>query len=207
MSGMISLAHLQHGDPRLEATFRSISRVLPGSKPEDGENTGRDPGHAPGADGGSTGYPFDPCNYREFLATIPLRHISIHQVVRCHFKKRGEVTNQLPPKELWSNITPTLLLADELAHRLKASLQEITSAYRTPEYNALIQGAAEGSFHTRNQALDLKFDCPVPRVAEMAHQLRQDGLFQGGIGIYPSFLHLDTRGKNVDWDLMPTQKA
>lgn len=199
MSGVIGISHALHRDPQLAAALNTLAHRWPGKEEPSPSLPGEDAGTAcppPGAG-------FDPANYREFLATIPLRHISIHQVVRCHFKKRGEVTNQLPPEELWPNIVPTLLLADELGHRLNAPLLEITSAYRSPEYNAQIQGAAEGSYHLRNQALDLKFACSVSQVADMAHRMRDDGLFQGGIGTYPGFVHLDTRGRNVDW----TQKA
>ncbi len=33
----------------------------------------------------------------------------------------------------------------------------------------------------------------------VVRQLRQSGLFKGGIGVYPSFVHVDTRGVNRDW--------
>jgi hypothetical protein len=29
--------------------------------------------------------------------------------------------------------------------------------------------------------------------------VRSKGAFQGGIGRYPDFTHIDTRGYNVDW--------
>lgn len=204
MSGVIGVCHALHRDPQLEAALSSLCRRLPASPPKAGVAGDAEPS---GAEGTGISSGFDPSNYREFLATIPLRHISIHQVVHSHFKKRGGIANTLPPPELWGSMTPTLLLADELAHRLEAPLLEVTSAYRSPEYNAQIQGAAEGSFHVRNQALDLKFDCPVSRVAATAHRMREEGLFLGGIGIYPTFLHLDTRGHNADWDHTKPAKA
>jgi len=30
-------------------------------------------------------------------------------------------------------------------------------------------------------------------------QLRNDSMFQGGIGLYANFVHVDTRGWNADW--------
>ncbi|WP_075087948.1 D-Ala-D-Ala carboxypeptidase family metallohydrolase [Verrucomicrobium spinosum] len=75
----------------------------------------------------------------------------------------------------------------------------IASAYRSPAYNATCPGAAPQSFHLHNLALDLVYDCPPAKVAEAAHALRNRGFFRGGIGKYPSFTHIDTRGKNADW--------
>ena len=201
MSGVIGVCHALHRDPQLEAALSSLCQRLPASPPHDGSAVP----HRSSEKDISAG--FNPSTYREFLATIPLRHLSIHQIVHSHFKKRGGVANTLPPPELWSNMTTTLRMADELAHRLGVPLLEVTSAYRSPEYNAQIQGAAEGSQHIQNQALDLKFDCPVSRVAETAHRMREEGLFQGGIGVYPTFLHLDTRGHNADWDHTTPVKA
>jgi hypothetical protein len=29
--------------------------------------------------------------------------------------------------------------------------------------------------------------------------MRKEGVFKGGVGRYPGFTHIDTRGSNADW--------
>jgi hypothetical protein len=137
--------------------------------------------------------------YECFLASLGLRHIQPMEMLRPHFKMRGTVRNALPPRETWSSIAPTLRVADELREKLGARLVTIASAYRSPEYNAMCPGAAAQSYHMRNMALDLVFDCAPQKVVEAAVALRSGGLFAGGIGRYPGFTHVDTRGRNADW--------
>jgi lysozyme len=38
-----------------------------------------------------------------------------------------------------------------------------------------------------------------PQWHAIAQQLRGEGLFSGGIGLYGSFVHVDVRGYNADW--------
>jgi len=32
-----------------------------------------------------------------------------------------------------------------------------------------------------------------------AKKMREEGLFRGGLGLYKTFIHLDTRGRNATW--------
>lgn len=137
--------------------------------------------------------------YETFLTGLQLRHIKPIEVLRPHFKIRGTVSNGLPPRELWPHAAATLRVADELRERLGVRLLTIASAYRSPEYNAMCPGAAAHSYHLRNMALDLVFECSPAKVAEAAEALRATGFFTGGIGRYPGFTHIDTRGKAADW--------
>jgi uncharacterized protein YcbK (DUF882 family) len=121
------------------------------------------------------------------------------EVLRSHFKRRGIVSNTLPPRDCWANMAPTLRVVDELQDRLGVRLAEISSAYRSPAYNAMCPGSAAHSYHTRNMALDLKFDCAPEKVVKAVESLRASGFFAGGIGRYPTFTHVDTRGTAVDW--------
>jgi len=137
--------------------------------------------------------------YEAFLASLGLRFIQPIELLRPHFNVRGHVANSLPPRELWRNMAPTLKAADALRQQLGVSLLNINSAYRSPAYNARCPGAAKHSYHVQNQALDLVYDCPPEKVAKAAEALRAKGVFRGGIGRYPGFTHIDTRGRNADW--------
>lgn len=138
-------------------------------------------------------------DYETFLQQLRLRHIQPREILRPHFNARGDIANSLPPREYWKNIAPTLRLADELREQLGVRLHTILSAYRSPAYNAACPGAASHSFHLRNMALDLAFDCPPCEVVKAAEVLRSQGFFSGGIGRYPGFTHVDTRGQAADW--------
>lgn len=138
-------------------------------------------------------------DYQSFLSGLGLRHIRPMEMIRPHFNVRGTVCNCLPPREAWRNIAPTLRVADELRQQLGSRLTTILSAYRSPAYNAACPGAAAHSYHMRNMALDLAFDCPPEEVAKAAEALRDKGFFKGGIGRYATFTHIDTRGHKADW--------
>jgi hypothetical protein len=137
--------------------------------------------------------------YCDFLRRLNLRKIRVEQIIAPHLKKRGSVQNTIPPKRLWRAIRPTLLAADAVARRMDEPVREIISAYRSPAYNARCPGARSNSYHVQNMALDLQFASSPRTVARVARELRERGLFQGGVGRYSSFTHIDTRGRKADW--------
>ncbi len=109
-------------------------------------------------------------------------------------------TNRRPPEALWPNIVPTARVLDELRRRLGAPI-ELSSVYRSPEYNACIPGSASGSMHMEFRAAD--FICRDGRGsvwwASKLKEMRDAGLFRGGIGVYQTFVHVDTRGRNANF--------
>lgn len=137
--------------------------------------------------------------YAEFLASLDLRHLSPDEIITPHRGVVNGVANTLPPKAAWEKLVPTLRAADEIRERLELPLCRITSAYRSPKYNAMIPGAVSRSYHTRNQALDVVYYCSPRKAYDMALRLRREGFFRGGIGLYPTFIHLDTRGYSATW--------
>lgn len=115
-----------------------------------------------------------------------------------HVERRG-VQNSEPPRELWPNIVPTLRIVDELREHFGRSIV-IISSYRSPQYNARIDGAAVKSFHMKFMALDITVAGKTPReVHSVLQNWRSKGRFKGGLGLYSTFVHVDTRGYNADW--------
>jgi hypothetical protein len=104
--------------------------------------------------------------------------------------------NTDPPANLWPNMQATAKAADEARRRLKAPIR-ITSAYRNPAYNRRI-GGVSNSTHVRFNALDLVCAEPASLYLILL-EMRREGLFKGGLGLYRSFVHLDTRGVNATW--------
>jgi hypothetical protein len=137
--------------------------------------------------------------YCEYLRSLQLTRISVGQILESHAKCRGGVWNALPPQSMWRNIGPTLKAVDLVAAELGQPVREVVSVYRTPRYNSKCPGAACGSYHMRNNAIDVRFGAGPTTVAAAATRLRAIGRFHGGVGHYPSFTHIDTRGVNATW--------
>jgi hypothetical protein len=141
----------------------------------------------------------DVLRYANYIKSLNLRNITPRMVLVPHFKTRGRTRNTLPPKSQWKQIAATLKVVDQMVVRMGAPLREITSAYRSPRYNRAVGGKSR-SYHMQNLALDLQFrGVSASHVNYVAKKLRSEGLFKGGIGRYPSFTHIDTRGSNVSW--------
>ena len=136
--------------------------------------------------------------YKQFLAGLRLRHFAPEEILRQADRTRGGVRNSIPPEELWDNIVPTLWIAD-IGRRALGTPVTITSAYRSEEYNQAVGGASR-SQHKRNGALDLVPPGATPADFFWVLQgLRAAGAFEGGLGLYSSFVHVDTRGENATW--------
>ncbi len=137
--------------------------------------------------------------YTRYLSNLKLKNISPAQVIKAHAKNKGDVWNTLPPKMWWTRMGYTLRVADRVAQEMNVTEVEIVSAYRCPAYNAHCEGAKVRSWHQANVAVDVKFPMSASRVTATARNLRDRGLFKGGIGGYPDFTHIDTRGENINW--------
>lgn len=106
--------------------------------------------------------------------------------------------NTYPPRLLWPNFLPTLRIVDDLRQHLGKPIR-ITSSYRSPEYNASVGGAPK-SQHKEFRAADIQCDGASPQeVYKVLHLWREQGRFSGGLGLYSTFVHVDTRGHNTDW--------
>ena len=118
------------------------------------------------------------------------------------WEKCGYEPYQLPPRELWSNMVPTLRLYSALKSQgvLPAST-EIRSVYRSPSLNKCA-GGADASKHMTAGAMDIwvpEYDNDVWRMSKMQDSLCQFWHYQGqaynfGLGLYSTgAIHLDTQ--------------
>jgi uncharacterized protein YcbK (DUF882 family) len=76
----------------------------------------------------------------------------------------------------------------------------INSAYRSPDYNKKI-GGVKDSQHLKGNASDITVKGMTPKeVAKIIEGLIASGkMQQGGIGIYPNFVHYDIRNVKARW--------
>lgn len=135
--------------------------------------------------------------YREWLEAHGLRFNFPAEVAALSAGERLAVANDIPPVEVWHAILPTLRVLELVRERFGPTV--ITSAYRSPAYN-LVVSIARDSRHTHNDAVD--FRCRTGSPAQWAtflRGLRDAGQFKGGVGVYQTFCHVDTRGTNADW--------
>ena len=137
--------------------------------------------------------------YRRYLSRMRLRHIDLNQFIESHAQKRGTTWNSIPPKRAWNSMAYTLRVIDRIAREMQAGTVEVISAYRNPAYNSACRGARANSYHLQNMAADVKFPVRASKVTAIARQLRDEGLFRGGVGGYWGFTHIDVRGENVNW--------
>lgn len=105
--------------------------------------------------------------------------------------------------EIPNNILPNISI---LAHNLQALRDyvnkpiSITSGYRSPKYNAKI-GGAKDSQHCYGTAADIKVQGMTPKEVALVIEklIKEKKMIQGGIGIYPSWVHYDHRGVKARW--------
>lgn len=95
-------------------------------------------------------------------------------------------------KELAENLQ---VLRDELGEPIR-----INSGYRSPSYNRRI-GGKPASKHLLAQAADITVKGRTPRqlAAIIERLIRTGKMKQGGIGLYPGFVHYDVRGTRARW--------
>lgn len=94
------------------------------------------------------------------------------------------------------------LLAQNL-QRLRDFIGEsirINSGYRTAAYNKKIGGARE-SQHLTASAADIATASYTPKqlAAIVEKLIRDETLYFGGLGIYPSWIHVDIRKNKARW--------
>lgn len=96
-------------------------------------------------------------------------------------------------KELAENLQ---VLRDEIGKPIR-----VISGYRSPAYNAKI-GGAKRSQHMEARAADIKVKGMSPlAVHKTIERLISEGrMKQGGLGLYSTFVHYDTRGHRARWN-------
>jgi peptidoglycan hydrolase-like protein with peptidoglycan-binding domain len=147
------------------------------------------------------GWPLYP-KFVAFVAGLGLRHFAADELLFLGSQNSNGACkglNSYPPESLWPNIAPTIAVLDKLREDLAAPIH-VLSLYRAPAYNRCIDGSATNSFHMQFKAIDFVCDSGSPTAwAAKLQEYRARGVFAGGIGVYRSFVHVDTRGNNANW--------
>lgn len=138
-------------------------------------------------------------NFADFYDTLGIKHFDSSEFTEYFHVHRRGVTNSAPPREMWGNIVPTIRIVDALRAEWGKPIV-LLSSYRSPAYNRAIGDAAPKSFHMQFKALDIAVAGKTPKqVFDKLMVWRAEGKFKGGLGLYNSFVHVDTRGTNATW--------
>lgn len=145
--------------------------------------------------------------YQKYLMTqlggVPLP--PMHELLTSarSWQKCGYEPYEVPPRELWSAILPTIRLYHDL--RVKGVLPaqtKIRSVYRNPDLNRCAGGAI-GSKHMTNGAVDIwvpDYVVGSDELYRLQNKLCEYWLYEGvaysfGLGLYATgAIHLDTQG-------------
>lgn len=137
-----------------------------------------------------------------YLTHAGVEHFSARELCDVGRTKRNPDTGELavlevPPAELWPNILPTARVAMDLRASTGSRLR-CNSGFRNEAYN--LAWGSKARTHRLFQAMDLDpLDCSVEELHARALEHPQAQFM--GIGVYPSFVHLDTRGHAARWDM------
>ncbi len=87
------------------------------------------------------------------------------------------------------------VLRDELGKSIK-----INSGYRSPAHNKAV-GGVKNSMHVKGKAADIVVTglTSTELAAVIFKLIEQKKMRQGGVGIYPNFVHYDIRGTKARW--------
>lgn len=137
------------------------------------------------------------------LDSAGIIHFKAHEFLmkgssHCDQKSPAFGKNTVPPNEILGRIIPVAIVLDDIREELGAPIS-LKSVFRSPEYNILV-GGSDHSQHMEFTTCDCK--TKKSKLADLYHiamEHRDYGQFSGGIGLYGTFVHIDTRGRNATW--------
>lgn len=137
-------------------------------------------------------------DFMDFFKDLNIKHFAGPEFLILGASNAVTGLNSPAPKELWPNIAKIARVIDEFRERHGADVR-ITSAYRSKEYNASLNSSPR-SLHIEGAAVDFTASIGRPSDwAKLLREMRREGFFQGGIGTYNSYVHVDVSGINRDW--------
>ncbi len=103
------------------------------------------------------------------------------------------------PPEVLENLRQLAKNLQVLRDYLGKSIK-INSGYRSPAHNKAVKGE-KNSYHTKGKAADIVVNgyTPTQLAAVIFKLIEEKKISQGGVGIYPTFVHYDIRGKKARW--------
>lgn len=103
------------------------------------------------------------------------------------------------PQNVIANLTQLAIQLQVLRNEIGVSII-INSGYRSPKHNRRVGGSPK-SQHLQGRAADITARGFTPRqLADVIERLIREGKMQnGGLGVYPTFVHYDIGGAGRRW--------
>jgi len=125
----------------------------------------------------------------------------------CNDKNRTPVPEKLKPQAL-RHLHNLQVIRDFISNKYGKQISiRISSGYRTANYNDVVLPSrgyktAKGSYHKRAVATDLKQSVITTKqlAADIKFLIDIGVIDKGGLGLYNTFVHYDSRGYFVKWD-------
>lgn len=151
-----------------------------------------------------------PVNVKKYVLPFAIG-LGIAYIVKKYKRMAGQLTKNFfisefessdgakMPLDVAKNIQQLAINLQVLRDYLQKPI-EITSGYRSPAHNAKI-GGAKSSQHMYGRAADIKVQNTSPLAVKKAIEtlIAAGKMKEGGIGIYPTWVHYDTRGTKARW--------
>ena len=104
------------------------------------------------------------------------------------------------PNEFLPNVQELAENLQVLRDYLGVPVRITGSGYRTPKHNKKV-GGAKNSQHLTASGGDINADGFTPKqlAKEIEKLIKEGKMKEGGIGIYPNFVHYDIRGTKARW--------
>lgn len=210
MSNQFTLEALTAGAFRMgDENIDAVKRMLGSQLNDLPSNANRDAGGGAGTSGEATpsNYWTSPFTDDEKAVAVELMSATKEQIqsgstrAQQYLEFQSQVINQDDPypgagvKELQPSI---IIIAIRIAKTLGTKLI-INSGYRSPAYNSAQSGSAKNSYHMKGLAMDCSRTAYGSDFAAGERFIKiasQEGI--GGIGTYPTFIHIDT-GPRRSW--------
>lgn len=105
------------------------------------------------------------------------------------------------PESVQENLKELAQQLEVLRNHFKKPIL-ISSGYRSPAHNKAAKGEPN-SLHLTGHAADFKISGVIPRqIFDTIERLIEEGkMKEGGLGLYKTFVHYDTRGTKSRWGL------
>lgn len=104
------------------------------------------------------------------------------------------------PAQYMANVTVVAKNLQVLREHIKEPVMVTGSGYRTPAHNKKVGGAPASQHLTASGAdINAKNYSPKQLAAVIEKLIAEGKMKQGGLGVYPGFVHYDIRGTKARW--------